>query len=90
MNVPEPVRRALATLVNPGVTAQAFPLITTDERGMPHVCLLSVIELRVRHAEILAALAGRRTRTNLLRSGRALPLAHPEPSPGGVLARTGL
>jgi hypothetical protein len=71
------VPEALAGLLRgtPGIGAheRAFPFITVDERGYPHVALLSRSELDVPPdgAEVLAAIGSPRTRANLERDGRA-------------------
>jgi hypothetical protein len=56
-----------------GVSEQAFPLLTVDENGYPHVALLSRAEIEVGTdaAEILAVVTSRRTGANLRRDGRA-------------------
>ena len=67
----------LAELLNgrPGVNEheQAFPFLTTDEAGFPHVALLSRHELEVSsdREEVLAAIYSEHTRANLVRDGRA-------------------
>ncbi|TCK21825.1 hypothetical protein [Pseudonocardia endophytica] len=59
----------------PGLDAreQAFPLLTADLEGFPHVALLSRTELDVTpdRQRVLAAVASRRTASNLLRTRRA-------------------
>jgi hypothetical protein len=59
----------------PGVDAdeQAFPFLTVDEGGFPHVALLSRSELDVApgRTEVLVAVGSPRTRANLRRDGRA-------------------
>jgi hypothetical protein len=56
-----------------GVREQAFPFLTVDEAGFPHVALLSRAEIGVSPdgREVLAVVASRRTRANLERDGRA-------------------
>ncbi|MQA84110.1 MAG: hypothetical protein GEV03_05640 [Streptosporangiales bacterium] len=52
---------------------QAFPFLTVDEGGFPHVALLSRSEVDVTssRSEILVAVASVRTSANLRRSGKA-------------------
>jgi hypothetical protein len=56
---------------------QAFPFLTVDEHGYPHVALLSRSEVDVTadHAEILVALRSRRTLANLERDAKATLIA---------------
>jgi hypothetical protein len=56
-----------------GAREQAFMFLTVDQAGFPHVALLSRAELAVSPdgREVLAVVAGRRTRANLERDGRA-------------------
>jgi hypothetical protein len=56
-----------------GGREQAFMFLTVDQAGFPHVALLSRAELAVSPdgREVLAVVAGRRTRANLERDGRA-------------------
>jgi hypothetical protein len=56
-----------------GHREQAFPFLTVDEVGFPHVALLSRAEIGVSPdgREVLAVVASRRTRANLERDGRA-------------------
>jgi hypothetical protein len=55
-----------------GSPAQAFPFLTVDEAGWPHVALLSATELSVGDdGSLLAAMAAPTTRSNLVRTGRA-------------------
>ena len=76
-----PLPQAVADLVTgkPGLdeVEQAFPLLTTDPLGFPHVALLSRAEIEVNgdRSRVLAALASTRTRKNLLRTGRATVVA---------------
>lgn len=48
-----------------------FPLLTVDEAGFPHTCLLSRSELDARPSLVVAAVASRHTSDNLRRRGRA-------------------
>jgi hypothetical protein len=77
VNVPE----ALAELIRPAEAArpldQAFPLLTVDESGYPHVALLASAQLGVDAGAsvLLASVAGTNTRANLVRDRRATLLA---------------
>jgi hypothetical protein len=73
LKVPEQLARLLAGSPGVGQHEQAFPFLTVDEHGFPHVALLSRSELAVAPGggEILAALYSTRTRANLGREGRA-------------------
>lgn len=56
---------------------QAFPFLTVDEKGFPHVALLSRAEVEISPdgSEILAVVASERTQANLRRDGRASLIA---------------
>jgi hypothetical protein len=71
--VPEAVARLLAGRPAVGVTEQAFPFLTVDEAGFPHVALLSRAELAVSPGdeEVHAVVASTRTKSNLERGGMA-------------------
>lgn len=77
MTVPEDLAALLRGA--PGVDAheQAFPFLTVDAAGFPHVALLSRSELDVTPdgAEVLAVVGSPRTRANLERDGRACVMA---------------
>lgn len=74
--LPEPVAILLRAGVQVGEPAQAFPLLTVDAAGHPHVALLSARELDVAgDGAVHAALASPTTRANLSRDGRATVLA---------------
>lgn len=75
MTVPSDVRRLLSGWPEPGKREQAFPFLTVDIAGFPHVCLLSRAELAVSRAEVLAVLSSPRTTENLRRSGKACLVA---------------
>jgi hypothetical protein len=72
LDVPEPVAELVTG--RPGVdeTEQAFPFLTTDPAGFPHVALLSRSEVEVSadRRRLVAAVASRRTSQNILRTGR--------------------
>lgn len=78
---PRPLPAALAALLagRPAAdsTEQAFPLLTVDAAGFPHVALLSRAEVEVSPAgdALLAAIASERTRANLLRERRCTVIA---------------
>jgi hypothetical protein len=69
--VPEQVVALLTGSPAPGVEEQALPFLTVDEAGFPHVALLSRAEARADARRVVVAVASRRTRGNLLRTGRA-------------------
>jgi hypothetical protein len=77
MNVPD----TLAALIRPAAPDepmdQAFPLLTVDAAGYPHVALLASAQLGVDVAltVVLASVAGTTTRANLSRDRRATLLA---------------
>jgi len=73
MRLPDELARLLAGRPVPGQREQAFPFLTVDAAGYPHVALLSRAELDVgpAQASVLAVVASRRTRENLARDGRA-------------------
>jgi hypothetical protein len=59
-----------------GTKAQAFPLLTVDDGGAVHACLLSASELAVGDdGVLLAAIASTGTRRRLALTGRATLLA---------------
>lgn len=58
-----------------GGLEQAFPLLTVDDNGFPHVCLLSRAELQPARDEVRAVIAGSGTRRNLERDGKAMLMA---------------
>jgi hypothetical protein len=73
MKLPDELARQLAGRPAPGQREQAFPFLTVDAGGFPHVALLSRAELDVGpgQATVLAVVASRGTRENLARDGRA-------------------
>ena len=77
VNVPEELAVLLAGWLEPGRAEQAFPFLTVDEAGFPHVALLSRAELDVSpdRSAVLAVVASTRTRANLERDGRATLIA---------------
>jgi hypothetical protein len=74
--LPEPVAALLRGGVHVGEPAQAFPFLTVDESGAPHVALVSGQEAAVgADGSLLVVLGSPTTRANLLRSGRATLVA---------------
>jgi hypothetical protein len=75
--LPAPLAALLAGRPAPGGTEQAFPLLTVDETGFPHVALLSRAEIEVSAsgAALFVAIASGRTRANLLRGRRCTLIA---------------
>lgn len=73
MTVPGELARLLAGRPDIGAAEQAFPFLTVDEAGFPHVALLSRAEVDVMPdgSEVLAVIASSRTRANLTRDGHA-------------------
>jgi hypothetical protein len=73
MRVPDQLAALLAGSPAVGQHEQAFPFLTVDEHGFPHMALLSRSELDVSPdaGEVLAAIYSTRTRANLGRDGRA-------------------
>ena len=72
MDVPAELLSLLSGRPDVGEREQAFPFLTVDENGFPHVALLSRAEIEVAGAaEILAVVASKRTCANLRRDGRA-------------------
>lgn len=77
MTLPEPVVALLSARVVIGEAAQAFPFLTVDGEGLPHVALLSAVELAAGDdgSSVHAAMASPTTRMNLHRSGAATLVA---------------
>jgi hypothetical protein len=71
--IPEELARLLNGRPPVDATEQAFPFLTVDEAGFPHVALLSRAELAVSPdgTAVLAAVASKRTRANLERDRKA-------------------
>jgi hypothetical protein len=76
MTLPEPLTALLRHRAGMGELAQAFPFLTVDQAGFPHVALLSTMELGVgADSTVHAVLAGTTTRANLLRTRQATLVA---------------
>ena len=75
--LPPAVVRLLAGAPLVGAVEQAFPLLTVDDAGFPHLYVLSRADVDVADdgGEGRLAIAGRRTRAHLRRDGRATLLA---------------
>lgn len=73
MTVAPDLARLIAGWPQVEAEEQAFPFLTVDDAGFPHVALLSRSELDigVDGSEILAAIRSTRTLANLHRDGRA-------------------
>lgn len=71
MIIPTSVVEAVSGRPEVGSTDQAFPLLTVDPEGFPHVCLLSRAELEADGEEVRAAIASRQTRSNIEQRGQA-------------------
>ena len=67
MTVPPEIVAALAGSPEVGAWEPMFPLLTVDEAGFPHVCLLSRAELHADIHHVYAALASPTTVNNLSR-----------------------
>lgn len=68
---PPEVVTAIAGLPSVGTWDTVVPILTVDESGFPHVCLLSRSELDGDEAELRAAVTSRVTIENLRRTGQA-------------------
>lgn len=73
--VPPEVRTMLSGPPDAGTWDAMFPLLTVDEAGFPHVCLLSSAELEVGRREIRVVLASRGTIANISRTRKATLIA---------------
>lgn len=69
--IPVSVQAALRGQPERGAWNQMFPLLTVDEEGFPHVCLLSRTELDADPSSISVVVASVTTAANLRRSGIA-------------------
>ena len=70
-NLPKTIVDALIGYPEVGVSDIMIPLLTIDEAGYPHVCLLSRAELDADTNHIYAVVASPVTRLNILRDRRA-------------------
>jgi hypothetical protein len=77
MSVPAELALLLETWPRPEQDEQAFPFVTVDEDGFPHVMLLCTAELLATtdRSAILVAVASANARANLARSGQATLIA---------------
>jgi hypothetical protein len=76
-SVPSELALLLATWPQPDRDEQAFPFVTVDENGFPHVMLLCTAELLATDDRdaLLVAIASRTARTNLARTPMATLIA---------------
>lgn len=77
MNVPSELALLLETWPRPDQDEQAFPFVTVDEDGFPHVMLLCTAELLATddRGALLVAVASANARANLARQGVATLIA---------------
>lgn len=77
MDVPTELALLLATWPRPGQDEQAFPFVTVDADGFPHVMLLCTAELLATNdrGALLVAVASANARANLARNGVATLIA---------------
>jgi hypothetical protein len=77
LHLPDEVIELLRGWPEVGASEQAFPFITIDDVGFPHVALLSRSEVEPGdgNAHVAAVLASPRTRANLARTGKATLIA---------------
>jgi hypothetical protein len=75
VDLPQAVAALLSGLPARGRAEQAFPVLTIDDAGFPHVCLLSRAQLQPTPTGLMALVSSRRTRTNLLSRGVATLIA---------------
>ena len=77
MSVPAELALLLETWPRPDQDEQAFPFVTVDADGFPHVMLLCTAELLATNdrGAILVAVASANARANLARSGVATLIA---------------
>lgn len=74
MNFPPEVLAFFGTRPSVGSKEQVVPLLSVDDEGLPHVCLLSRAQLVVAGDEIHAVVASTQTKENLRRDGAAAVL----------------
>ena len=77
MDVPAELALLLATWPRPDQDEQAFPFVTVDADGFPHVMLLCTAELLATNdrSALLVAVASATARANLARNGVATLIA---------------
>lgn len=75
MKLPAGVARLLAGMPSHGSLEQAFPLLSVDAMGLPHVCLLSRAQLEPLPSGVLALVGSPGTRANIARTGVATLIA---------------
>ena len=77
MDVPAELALLLATWPRPDQDEQAFPFVTVDADGFPHVMLLCTAELLATNdrGALLVAVASANARANLARNGVATLIA---------------
>lgn len=77
ISVPAELALLLATWPRPDQDEQAFPFVTVDEDGFPHVMLLCTAELLATNdrSALLVAVASANGRANLARNGVATLIA---------------
>ncbi len=77
ISVPSELALLLETWPRPDRDEQAFPFVTVDEDGFPHVMLLCTAELLATpdRGALLVAIASRNARANLARTGVATLIA---------------
>lgn len=75
VDLPPAVAALLIGLPAHGRTEQAFPVLTVDDAGFPHVCLLSRAQLQPTPTGLTALVSSQRTRINLLSRGVATLIA---------------
>ncbi|MEU5852732.1 hypothetical protein [Saccharopolyspora shandongensis] len=76
MTVPDEVARLVTGFPGFDAEEQAFPFLTVDLRGFPHVALLSRSELDVSpRGDLVAVISSRNTNHHLKRAGRATLIA---------------
>jgi hypothetical protein len=77
MSVPSELALLLETWPRPDQDEQAFPFVTVDEDGFPHVMLLCTAELLATddRGALLVAVASANARANLARKGIATLIA---------------
>lgn len=71
VRLPDPIVAALEARPAVGDWSVIVPLLTVDENGFPHVCLLSSRELMAAPDHVLAVVSSPGTIGNLRRDGRA-------------------